>query len=140
MAGSITGCFPEGKLENFDGYQIKVAAPPEGLDFNRNFPFEWRTEGEQRGAGPYPTSEPEIKAMVDFVVKHPNINLAVTYHTYSRVILRPFSTKADDDMETNDLWIYKKIGQIGTDLTGYRNVSIFHDFQVPSQRSDHRRF
>jgi murein tripeptide amidase MpaA len=127
--GQYYRVFPEGKLENFDGYQIKVASPPEGLDFNRNFPFEWRTEGEQRGAGPYPTSEPEIKAMVDFVVKHPNINLAVTYHTYSRVILRPFSTKADDDMETNDLWIYKKIGQVGTDLTGYRNVSIFHDFK-----------
>ena len=129
FGGQYYRVFPEGKLENFDGYQIKVASPPEGLDFNRNFPFEWRTEGEQRGAGPYPTSEPEIKAMVDFVVKHPNINLAVTYHTYSRVILRPFSTKADDDMETNDLWIYKKIGQVGTDLTGYRNVSIFHDFK-----------
>ena len=127
--GEYYRIFPEGKLENFDGYQIKIAAPPEGLDFNRNFPFEWRTEGEQHGAGPYPTSEPEIKAMVDFVVKHPNINLAVTYHTYSRVILRPFSTKADDDMETNDLWTYKKIGQIGTDLTGYRNVSIFHEFK-----------
>jgi len=127
--GDYYRVFPEGKLENFDGYQIKMAAPPEGLDFNRNFPFEWRTEGDQQGAGPYPASEPEIKAMVDFIVKHPNISLAVTYHTYSRVILRPFSTKPDDDMETNDLWTYKKIGQIGTDLTGYRNVSIYHDFK-----------
>jgi len=127
--GEYYRVFPEGEMENYDGFQIKSAAPPEGLDFNRNFPFEWRTEGDQHGAGPYPTSEPEIKAMVDFVVKHPNINLAITYHTYSRVILRPYSTKADDDMETNDLWVYKKIGQVGTDLTGYRNVSIFHDFK-----------
>jgi murein tripeptide amidase MpaA len=32
-------------------------------------------------------------------------------------------------MNTEDLWIYKKIGEIGTKLTGYRCVSIFHDFK-----------
>ena len=89
-------------IEDFDGYLIKVARQPEGLDFNRNFPFQWRPEGEQQGAGPYPASEPEIKALVDFIVAHPNINVGLTYHTYSRVILRPFSTKADEEMETDD--------------------------------------
>ncbi len=91
-----------------------------GLDFNRNFPFEWRAEGDQHGAGPYPTSEPEIRALVDFIVKHPNINIAITFHTFSRVILRPYSTKSDDDMNAEDLWVFKKIGELGTKLTGYR--------------------
>jgi murein tripeptide amidase MpaA len=120
---------PEGRVEDYDGYLIKLARPPEGLDFNRNFPFEWRTEGDQEGAGPYPASEPEIRALVDFVAKHPNINIAITYHTFSRAILRCYSTKADDDMETSDLWVYKKIGEIGTKTTGYRCVSTFHDFK-----------
>jgi murein tripeptide amidase MpaA len=120
--------FPEGLLEDYDGYVIKMAHPLEGLDFNRNFPFEWRTEGDQYGAGPYPTSEPETRALADFVTKHPNINIAITFHTSSRVILRPYSTKSDDDMNTDDLWVYKKIGEIGTKVTGYRCLSTFHDF------------
>ncbi len=120
---------PEGMLEDYDGYVIKIARPLEGLDFNRNFPFQWRTEGEQNGAGPYPASEPETRALADFVVKHPNINFAITFHTYSRVILRPYSTKADDDMNTEDLWVFKKVGEIGTKITGYRSVSTYHDFK-----------
>jgi murein tripeptide amidase MpaA len=127
--GAYYRLLPEGMLEDFDGYLIKVARPLEGLDFNRNFPFEWRTEGEQHGAGPYPTSEPEIRALVDCVIKHPNINLAITFHTFSRVILRPYSTKADDDMNAEDLWVFKKIGELGSKITGYRCVSTFHDFK-----------
>jgi murein tripeptide amidase MpaA len=121
--------YPEGHLLDFDGFTIKVAPKPEGLDFNRNFPFEWRVEGEQHGAGPYPASEPEIRAVVDFIAHHPNINIAITYHTFSRVILRCYSTKPDDEMETADLWVYKKIGEIGAQLTGYRCVSTYHDFK-----------
>lgn len=127
--GQYYRLFSEGRLEDFDGYIIREARRLQGLDFNRNFPFEWRGEGDQEGAGPYPASEPEIRAVVDFISKHPNINLALTFHTFSRVILRPFSTKPDDEMETNDLWVYQRIGKLGTQLTGYRSVSVFHDFK-----------
>jgi len=120
---------PEGYLEDYDGYQIKIARPHRGLDFNRNFPIDWRPEDDQRGAGPYPTSEPEIKAMVDFITSHPNINIALTYHTYSGVILRPPSTHPDEEMDANDLWVYKAIAKRGTDLVGYPNVSVYHDFR-----------
>jgi len=119
----------EGLIENWDGFTVRAARKPEGLDFNRNYPFEWRTEGDQPGAGPYPASEPEIRAQVDFIVSHPNINIAITYHTFSRVILRSYSTKADDEMETADLWVLKKMGELGTKITGYRSVSTFHDFK-----------
>ncbi len=117
----------------------KPPAQPEGLDFNRNFPFEWRTEGQQSGAGPYPASEPEIRAMVDFVASHPNINFAVTYHTFSRVILRRYSTKADDEMETQDLWVYKKIGEIGSQAHRLSLRLHLPRLQIPSQGSHHRR-
>ena len=127
--GTYYRIFPEGQIENHDGFQVKMARSLQGLDFNRNFPFQWRPEGEQYGAGPYPGSEPEIQALINFIVAHPNINIAITFHTYSRVILRPYSTKPDDEMETDDLWVFKKIGEIGTRLTGYRCVSTFHDFK-----------
>lgn len=127
--GQYYRLFNEGLLEDYDGYLIKASRPYQGLDFNRNFPSQWRPENEQTGAGPFPGSEPEIRAAIAFITSHPNINIALTYHTFSRVILRPYGTKPDDEMPTNDLWVFKKMGEIGTSLTGYRNVSTFHDFK-----------
>ncbi len=127
--GQYYRLLPEGYLENYDGYQIKIARTHRGLDFNRNFPVEWRPESDQGGAGPYPASEIEIKALVDFITNHPNINAGITYHTYSGVILRPPCIHSDDDMDANDLWTYKALGKRGTALTGYPNVSVYHDFR-----------
>lgn len=127
--GEYYRLLPEGRIEDWDGDLIRVARPEQDLDFNRNFPFQWRPEGEEQGAGPYPVSEPEIRAVVDFIVAHPNINIALSYHTFSRVLLRPYSTRPDEEMETSDVWVYKAIGQRGTELTGYRNASTFHDFK-----------
>lgn len=127
--GEYYRLLPEGLIEDFDGHIIKIARALEGLDFNRNFPYEWRPEGDQRGAGPYPTSEPEIRAVTEFLTSHLNINLAVTYHTFSGVILRPFSTRPDEEMETDDLWVYEKIAKLGTELTEYPNAAVYHDFR-----------
>ena len=127
--GTFYRLFQEGRIENFDGVQIQEARPVQGLDFNRNFPFEWKPENEQSGAGPYPTSEVEIRATVDFITRHPNINIAITYHTFSGVILRPFSTRPDDKMDVNDLWVYELMGERGKELTGYKCISVYHDFR-----------
>lgn len=129
QGGEYYRILPEGSLEDYDGYQIKLAKSYHGLDFNRNFPLDWRPEADQQGAGPYPVSEPEIKAMVDFITDHHNINAALTYHTYSGVILRPLSSQPDEDMDTNDLWVYKAVAKRGTELTGYPNLSVYHDFR-----------
>lgn len=128
LEGQFYRLLPEGLIKNYDGFQIKMAKPLAGLDFNRNFPFEWRPENEQHGAGPFPASEPEINAIVHFFSEHKNINLALTFHTFSRVLLRPYSTKPDEVMDLGDLEVYKQLGDIGTRITGYRHVSTFHDF------------
>ena len=129
VGGAYFRLLPEGRLLNYDGVQIKVQRPKEGLDLNRNFPSEWRPEGEQPGAGEFPASEPEIRALVAFIVSHPNITGGVTFHTFSGVLLRPYGTKADDQMPAEDLWTFQKIGAKGTELTGYPNISVFHDFK-----------
>jgi murein tripeptide amidase MpaA len=127
--GEYYRILPEGSLEDYDGYLIKLAKSYYGLDFNRNFPLDWRPEADQQGAGPYPASEPEIKALVDFITNHRNINAALTYHTYSGVILRPPSAHPDEEMDANDLWVYKAIAKRGSELTGYPNLSVYHDFR-----------
>jgi hypothetical protein len=119
----------EGLLKNFDGVTIQVRTPKEGLDLNRNFPAAWRQESEQPGAGPYPASEPEARNLMDFIVRHPNLTGVVTFHTYAGVILRPYDDRADDEFPAEDLWTYKKIGDKGTAMTGYPNISTFHEFR-----------
>jgi len=129
FGGSYYRVMPEGTLLNFDGFRISVNRNPEGLDLNRNFPSNWRQEFQQDGAGPYPASEPEVRAMVDFITRHPNIGAAVSFHTHSGVILRPMGTQSDDDMAPEDLWMYKRLSDIGAKLTGYPAISIWHDFR-----------
>ncbi|HLZ09938.1 MAG TPA: M14 family metallopeptidase, partial [Chloroflexota bacterium] len=61
--GEYFRVIPEGRLQNFDGWTIHVPPKKEGLDLNRNFPANWRQEAQQKGAGPYPLSEPESHAV-----------------------------------------------------------------------------
>ena len=121
---------PEGRFdEPFDPAILTIQPKKEGLDLNRNFPAHWRQEYEQQGAGPYPTSEPEVRAIVDFIAKRPNITGGVTFHTWSGVLLRPYSHQPDDAFPAEDLWTYQKIGAKGTEITGYPNISVYHDFK-----------
>ena len=125
----------EGRIENYDGVQIKVAPPFEGLDLNRNFPVEWKPEGEQFGAGPYPLSEPETRAHIEAITARPNITGYISYHTFSGVHLRPFGGYADDHFPVPDLRAYKLIGAEATKRTGYPAISIFHDFKYEPKQS-----
>ena len=130
VGGEYYRILPEGRFdEPFDPAILTIQPKKEGLDLNRNFPAHWRQEYEQQGAGPYPTSEPEVRAIVDFIAKHPNITGGVTFHTWSGVLLRPYSHQPDDAFPAEDLWTYQKIGAKGTEITGYPNISVYHDFK-----------
>jgi murein tripeptide amidase MpaA len=125
----------EGTIRNFDGVTIKIAPPLEGLDLNRNFPMEWVPEAAQSGAGPFPVSEPETRAMVQAVVDRPNITGHIAYHTFSGVHLRPYGGYDDDHFPTGDLRAYKLIGAEATKLTGYPAVSVFHEFKYEPKQT-----
>jgi murein tripeptide amidase MpaA len=127
--GKYYRILPEGLIKDYDGVTIRVIGPKEGLDLNRNFPVAWRPEGDQHGAGPFPMSEPEARNLADFIVKHPNITGAISFHTMSAVLLRPYDDRSDDEFPTDDLWTYQKIGAKGTEITNYPNISVFHDFK-----------
>ncbi|GIU95755.1 MAG: peptidase M14 [Gaiellaceae bacterium] len=129
LEGDFYRVFPEGTIRNWDGVTVPIAPALEGLDLNRNWPFDWAPEAEQHGAGPYPTSEPEVRALVQAIVDRPNIGTYVGYHTFSGVHLRPYSGRSDESFPNHDLRAYELMGREATKITGYPAISIFHDFK-----------
>lgn len=129
VEGEFYRVLPEGTILNWDGVTIPVAPPLEGLDLNRNWPADWAPEAEQAGAGPFPTSEPEVRALVEAIVERKNITSYIGYHTFSGVHLRPWSGRADDDFPVPDLRAFTLMGEEAKRLTGYPAISIFHDFK-----------
>lgn len=119
----------EGLIHNYDGLTLRGRKVREGLDFNRNFPSGWRGESEQRGAGEFPTSEPEIRAAVEAITKRRTICGAITFHTFSGVVLRVPGRCPDDDLPAEDLWTMKELGKKVTELSGYPVISVYHDFK-----------
>jgi murein tripeptide amidase MpaA len=118
--------YREGTFEDYDGFGRKIARPLYGLDMNRQYPYHW--QDEEGDAGPYPLSEPESRAQVDFFLDHKNIFGVHTYHTFCGAILRPYSNRPDDEMREHDLAVYKALGDRGTRITGYPITGAFDDW------------
>lgn len=136
LDGPFYRILPEGLyLGEWDGSCVELAERNRELDLNRNFPAFWAPEGEQVGAGPFPASEPEVAALVKFVAEHPNICHGVSFHTYSGVLLRAYSTDLDEAFASEDLWLYQHFGKIGEKLTGYPALSTFEDFRYHPKKS-----
>jgi murein tripeptide amidase MpaA len=134
FGGTYYRLYREGLFKDYDGFERRIARALHGLDMNRQYPYHWRAEAEQQGAGPYPLSEPESRAQVDFLLENKNVFGIHTYHTFCGAILRPYSNRPDDEMPEHDLVVYKALGDRGTQLTGYPNLSVYHDFRYEQKK------
>ncbi len=73
-----------------------------GIDMNRNFPRNWGLESEQKGAGPYPLSEPETRHTIEFINAHRNITGIFHGHTSGGILFRLPSTTSWDNFNMDD--------------------------------------
>ncbi len=98
-----------------------------GLDLHRNYPENWRPMREatgrgwtQMGAGEYPLSEPETRAVVLFLMSHANVGVANSMDTAVPMMLRAPSTCEETEcMYPSDLKFYQHFDSVGIAKTGY---------------------
>lgn len=121
---------PEGLIEGWDGLTI----PSSGFvsdaetDMNRNFPYDWAPEHIQKGAGAFPVSEPESRAVTEFVSARPHIFAWINYHCFGGVYIRPLGNGPDRAMNPSDFALYRQIGEWAEQIAGYPMVSGFEEF------------
>ena len=80
--------YPEGVIENFDGSNVPTPhfLSDNQTDLNRNFPFFWAPDSKQEGAGAFPLSEVESRAVVEFAIAASrDLPLAQPAHVRRRV-------------------------------------------------------
>lgn len=132
MGGKYYRLYPEGLIRGeTTGFLIPKA---KDVNLNRNYPCNWQPEGMQYGACELPLSEPETKAVADFIVAHPNIAGVMTYHTNAGAVTRPFSNKGDECFKGQDLAMFNAIGGIGTEELGYEVISTYGGFTPDKTR------
>ena len=93
--GEFYHLYSEGIDDDGDGYFNEDGIG--GIDMNRNFPRNWGMEFQQQGAGPYPLSEPETQATLEFINSHRNITGVFHGHTSGGFLYRlPSATSWDE--------------------------------------------
>ncbi|XP_072266065.1 carboxypeptidase B2 [Pyxicephalus adspersus] len=81
-----------------------------GVDLNRNFDAGWCGPGassnpcQETYCGLFPESEPEVAAVVDFIKQNQDIIKGyITIHSYSQMVLFPYSYKRDKSKDHDEL-------------------------------------
>jgi len=98
-----------------------------GLDLHRNYPENWRPMREetgrgytQGGAGDYPLSEPETRAVFLFLLTHPNVAIVNSLDTAVPMILRgPSTSRSEETIFAADLELIRRFDAKGLEITGY---------------------
>ncbi|HYF31759.1 MAG TPA: M14 family metallopeptidase [Chitinophagaceae bacterium] len=118
----------EGKDNDGDG-QVNEDGYTFEYDPNRDWGWGWQPNYIQNGAYKYPFSLPENRNVMNFVMKHPNIAAAQSYHNAGGMILRgPGGQEDVGTYNAQDLQVYDAIGKKGEELIpGYRYLVVYKD-------------
>lgn len=98
-------------------------------DPNRDWGWNWQPGYVQSGALYYPGTLPETMAVKNFIIKHPNIAGAQSYHNYGGMILRgPGAADDEKYYSRRDVQVYDALGKVGEKmLPGYDYIVIHKD-------------
>lgn len=98
-------------------------------DPNRDWAWNWQPNYVQGGALFYPGTLPETRNIKSFVLAHPNIAGAQSYHNNGGMFLRgPGAAEDDPFYSQGDIAVYDVIGRIGEKIVpGYKYFIIHKD-------------
>ena len=100
---------------------------PGRYDPNRDWPWQWQPAYIQTGAGPYPLWLGPNRAAADFILGHPNIAAAQSYHNAAGMILRGPSQKSQK-WDRADIAVFDALAKRGEEmLPGYKYVIMADD-------------
>jgi hypothetical protein len=112
-------------LDN-DGDGMVNEDGPGGYDPNRNYGADWQPAYVQGGSMDYPFQLPEARAVNDFLLTHPNIAGAQSYHNSGGMILRGPGAEAQGEYPRSDIEFYDEMGRNGERiLPFYRYIVIW---------------
>ena len=95
---------------------------------NRDWGFNWQPPYIQMGAGEYPFSNPETRAVNNFLLTHPNIAAVESYHNSGGMILRGPGARNYGEYPVADVRVYDFLGKKGEKmLPGYRYLISYKD-------------
>ncbi|MGK2862579.1 MAG: M14 family metallopeptidase [Chitinophagaceae bacterium] len=109
-------------LINEDGAQFEY-------DPNRDWGWNWQPNYVQNGAYKYPFSLPENRAVMEFIMRHPNIAAAQSFHNAGGMILRGPGAQEDSiTYHAADVQVYNAIGKKGEEIIpGYKYLVVYKD-------------
>lgn len=131
--------YPEGTVAGFDGHFVPDPhfLSDNSPDLNRNFPWHWMPEPTQVGAGSFPGSEPESRAVIERANALPQLFAWLNFHTFGGVFIRPLGSEPDKKMHPDDRALYRQIGAWAEEITGYPMVSGFEEFTYTEEQPLH---
>lgn len=137
--GPFYKVYPEGRVDPFDGDTIPTPdfTSDNDVDLNRNFPFHWAPEPTQKGAGRYPLSEPESRAVVEFTHARPQLFAWLNLHTFGGVFIRPPGDRVDKKLDLHERALFRQLGEWAEADTGYPMVSGFEEFTYTPDKPLH---
>ncbi len=110
---------------------------PGGVNFNRNFPYNF--EFFASDAGVHQVSEAETRALADFVIDHPNIGIIMTYGAADNLLKTPKGAppprrKPMTAINEDDAGYYKAMGELYRKALGLNKE--LEDTSCPGTFSD----
>ncbi len=100
---------------------------PGGYDLNRNWPAIWQPNWIQGGAHWYPLSNPESRAVAEFLQTHPNIAGVQSWHNTGGMILRGPGAASRGEYTYRDRQALDYIGERGELILPYYDYIVLWD-------------
>jgi hypothetical protein len=126
--GPFYQVYQEGVISHYDG--SSPIRQPKRVDFNRSYPVGW-----EPGAGfiDYPFVVPEMRAIADFTLAHPNIFAGVDFHCGTHAILRT-NALPDHAFPPEDWRRIVEVGKLAEQITGFPLTSTA-DYALDAQKN-----